>query len=74
MTTLWIVVGGKPVQVEAEVEGEYAAIPLPLGGFRRVRWPNWYQGEGEAAASILRKREARLERARRLIDNAGRGA
>lgn len=70
METVYILLGGKPVKVDATIQGEYADIPLPFGGVKKVRWPNWYPSEAEALQAIEKKKAARIERARKLLESA----
>lgn len=71
METVYILLGGKPVRADATITGEYADIPLPFGGVKRVRWPNWYPSEQEALEAVQRKRQKRIEAARKLLATDG---
>lgn len=68
MQQFWIVQKGKPVCVTGQINGEYADIPLPFGGFRRFKWPRWYASRVEAEGAIAKAQEKRLERAKRLLE------
>lgn len=66
----WIVQGGKPKAVEGYISGEYAEIPLPLGGARRFKWPKWYPTYEDAEKVVQKSLERRLERARKLLEES----
>ena len=54
-------------QVEAEVEGELAKIPLPFGAFKVVHKPRWTETEAEARAYVGKLRERRIVSLKRQL-------
>ena len=54
-------------QVEAEVEGELARIPLPWGAFKVFKKPRWSETEAEAMAQVSAIRERRIKRLKRQL-------
>ena len=54
-------------QVEAEIEGELARIPLPFGAFKVVRRPRWAETEEEAQAHVASLRQRRIVSLKRQL-------
>ena len=68
METFWIVLSGKPRCCNGLINGEWAEIELPLGGVKRIKWPNWYPSEQTALDAIEDRRKKRLAAARKLLE------
>lgn len=70
MKRFWIIQSGKIIPFGGEIKGEFAEVPLPLGGVRRWKWPKWYASKADAQAELDRRMERRKELARKLLEAA----
>lgn len=71
MPTFYVLRKGQPFAVEGEISGEYASVPLPLGGERRFKWPQWYASRNAAMEALEARRLAKIEKARKVLAEAG---
>lgn len=54
-------------QVDAEIEGELAKIPLPFGAFKVVKRPRWWDTQDEAMAHVEFMRLKRIKSLKRQL-------
>jgi len=65
---IYIITSGKIRPIQARINGEIAYLPLPFGQEKAVKLPNWQPTKAEAEAEIVRRKVARIERARKVLE------
>jgi len=67
---VYVISGSNIRPVQARIAGEVAYIPLPFGQEKPIKLPNWQPTKSEAEAEIVRRKIARVERARKIVAGA----
>lgn len=68
--TVYVISAGKVRETQARIAGEFAYIQLPFNQEKPVKLPNWQPTKVEAEAEIVRRKVARVERARKIVAGA----